>query len=91
MNSKLLSGPLETLVDSVLSLDPEQKELIYSIYSLINSTNDPPATGPKDPKEQEFGTTLPDDYRQQVFFIHSLILTLISPVTMSSCTQGSLH
>ncbi len=44
-NPKFPSRPPETLVDSLLALDPEQKWLISSIYSLINSIIDSPASG----------------------------------------------
>ena len=65
-NPKFPSRPPEILVDSLLSLVLEQKRLISSIYSLINSTTDIPASSPKDSWEQELGTTLPDDYWKQV-------------------------
>lgn len=65
-NPKFPSGPLEYLVDSLLALDPEQKCLISSIYSLNNSTIDTPVSSPKDSWEQELGTTLPNE-----FYVHS--------------------
>lgn len=71
-NPKFPSRPPETLLDSLLALDPEQKRLISSIYSLISSTVNSPASGPKDSWEQELGITLPDDYWQQVLrLVHS--------------------
>ena len=46
-NPKFLSRPPESLVDLLLSLVPEQKRLISSIYSLINSTIDIPGLVPR--------------------------------------------
>ena len=60
------------MIDSILALDPGQKQLISSIYSLINSSLDSPASGPKYSWEQELGVTLPDDYWEQVLrLVHS--------------------
>lgn len=71
-NPKFPSRPPETLMDSLLALDPERKRLISSIYCLINSAIDSPASSPKDSWERELGTTLPDEYWQRVLqSVHS--------------------
>ena len=60
------------MLDSLLAFDPEQKRLISSLYSLINSAIDSPVPGPKGSWERELETTLPDDYWQQVLhLVHS--------------------
>ena len=66
------SRPPETLIDSLLSLNPERKRLISSIFSLIDDAVGTPATHPKDAWERELGTVLSDDFWEQVLeLVHS--------------------
>lgn len=66
------SLPPDTLMDSLLSLDPGQKRLISIIYNLINLAIDTPVSSSKDSWEQELGQTFPEDYWQRaLLLVHS--------------------
>lgn len=64
-NPKFPSRPPETILDSLLVLDSEQKHLISSIYNLLNSTDEIPTSGPQGSWEQELGTALSEEYWQR--------------------------
>ncbi|MEQ2190856.1 hypothetical protein XENOCAPTIV_012692, partial [Xenoophorus captivus] len=72
-NPKFPSRPRETLVDLLLILDPEQKRLTSSIYSLINRAIDALGPDPKDSWELKLEIALPGDHWQQVLRIFNII------------------